>query len=416
MRKINRQTAFGPETDALRDVVVHALQEDVQVKKKLWTVPLIAALILMLAAGALALVLGNFEWVVALESEQGAFHTWPADDRTALVRQLVQEGMIAEDEQVQRLLAGGLSDADASALATEIVTEGLGLREDIVTFMTLLEQVKGPIPFWTIEDKAWYYDTLEKNGVLGNDALDRYILPREGDIPQTQAEQTAFDAICDAYRLAPEALATYKTAVDFYVIRGDEDAAKWLVSFHALLPEGDGYSYTPRYYAVVDARTGEIVDDPVLQIQTPAQQVASMAITPEQAREMDALYAEKGHQMYWSHEERAAYLPDRFQMPEPGAISEEEATRIAWDALVANGGVIMDMLDTYKNVAMYYRPYLESTDASLWAIDWIDQEGTDGTTYATVEVLLDAFTGEVVYMYGWGDAVPSPPLMEPLKP
>lgn len=392
-------------------------QEEPVVKRKMWVSVLVAALILMLAAGAVALVLNNYERIAQVEAQQGAFDLWPAQERVELVRLLLEDGLIKRDERTEKLLAGGLAEEEAEALATEIVTEGLGLREDVVTFTALLEKVKGPMGHWSAEDKAWYTEVLRKNEMLGQDAdtAPLPVTPSDNGVSEEQAIQIAFDAVRDAHQLSAQDLGTYKVGTEYYIMPGKEDAPKWLISFFAPTDDG-GYRQYANYYAVVDPQTGTVVSDPEAMLLSPAEQVAQLTITPEAARERQKLYDTLGAPYHWTPEDRARYHPETFGFPQADDISEEEAVRIARQALEANPRFVPEKFDPYVAISMYViaNPMVEEpqygANTPYWTIQFVHEEGTPpkDINYGTISLDVHAKTGEVLQVWGWGDAFRAP--------
>lgn len=390
-------------------------QEEPIVKRKMWVAALVAALILMLAVGAVALVLSNFERVAEVEAQQGAFDLWPAQARVELVEMLLEDRLIERDERVERLLAGGLTEEETEALATEIVTEGLGLREDVVTFTSLLENVKGPIGHWSAEDKAWYAEALHKNGLLGQDAdsAPQPVAPDATGISEEQAIQIAFDAVREAYHLSTEELAAYKVGTEYYAIPGKENEPKWLISFFAPNNEG-GFRQYANYYAAVDPKTWAVVSDPEAMLQTPAERVAELTITPEEGRERQKLYDSLGSNYHWTAEERARYHPDWYAMPAASTVPEEEAIRIARDALNAHPRFVPEKFAPYTAYTLYIIAGAEISNvpdlnAPYWDILFVHEVGElpNNITYGIIDVAVHAETGEVLAVWGWGDAFPN---------
>lgn len=379
-------------------------------RKKVGVIVLIAVLMLALAVGAVALVMSGYERVAEMEATQGSFYTWPAGERVALVELLLEEGVLIRDEQVDRLLAGGMTEEETERLATQIIAEGLGIREDIIGFVSILETVKGPMVHWSPEDKAWYTDVLRENGILGSDAdtVPNPIWPVADGITQAEAEKIAFEAVAEAFRFDREELAGYKASAEYYAIPGAEEAAKWMITFYAPEPDG-GYKQYSGYYAVIDPKTGEVVDDSEHGLYTPEQNVARMEITPEMQREMAALYDTKGHHNLWTEEERARYMPDRFGIPDANAIPSEEAIRIAWETVLADERTLPDKLGAYESVALYIPGYPEESTESAdpyWHVVLYDPKPISeyGPFSGEIDVMMVARTGEVFYVNGWGDA------------
>ncbi len=395
------------------------LKEEPVMKRKIWVVALVAALVLMLAAGAVALVLSNLERVAELEGTMGSFDTWPAGERVELVRMLLEEGLIQRDEAVERLLAGGLPDQETVKLATEIVTQGMGVREDVVCFVSILETLKGPIGHWSPEDKAWYTDVLRENGLLGVDAEDTLhpIRPEDVEMTQAEAEKIAFDAVAEAYGFDPAELSAYKAGAEYSAVPGKEDQAKWMITFYPPDPKG-GHKAFSRYYVLVDPRTREVVSDPEQYLLTPAQRVGEMEITPDQLRQRDALYDTKGHHYHWTHQERALYMPDRFALPSPDGIPEDQAVRAALEAVQNHERFVPEAYVGYETVPLFCPGRLTETTLTTkpyWCVVLVNQVEADGTlenpygiTYGEIDVMLDAESGQVFNISGWGDAFPLP--------
>ena len=190
-----------------------------------------------------------------------------------------------------------------------------------------------------------------------------------------------------------------------------------MITFYPPDPEG-GHKAFSGYYAVIDPKTGEVVSAPEYHLFTPAERVAEMEITPQQQRERATLYDTKGHHFHWTHEERALYMPDRFSLPGAEDIPEDEAVRIAWEAVQSHAGIVLEVLEGYETIPLFC-PGLPSettlTTKPYWSIvriDWVEADGTlnnpYGIIYGEVAVMLDAESGEVFHVYGWGDAFPSP--------
>lgn len=415
---ISRETldaALPPMSDAYGDRASRLLdqlpskQEAPIVKRKMWLIALIAALILMLAAGAVALVMGHYERVAELEAQQGAFDRWPAQARVELVTMLLEEGATKRDERVDRLLSGGLPEDDAEALATEIVTDGLGLQADVVTLTSLLEKAKGPMGQWSAADKAWYTEVLRSNGLLGldGDTAPQPVAPDERGVSEAQAIQIAFDAVKDAHRLSPDALAAYRVGTEYYISPEKADEPKWKIAFFA--PTGDGgYRQYENYYAVVDPKTGAVVSDPDAMLMTPAEQVAALTITPEAARARQHLYDTLGPAYHWTAEDRVRYHPEWYATPAPDAVPEEDAIRIAKDALTQQARFVPEKFGPYTAYAIYTvaEDWGEGLVPPYWAINFIHEEGElpNSITYGTIQVFVKAETGKVLRIEGWGDA------------
>ena len=88
------------------------------------------------------------------------------------------------------------------------------------------------------------------------------------------------DAIMEAYGYDSAYLATCKAGAEFSTLVGMDDQPKWTITFYQ--PDSDGgYKQYSMLTAVVDPKTGEVIDASEAGYETPAQRVAMMPISPE---------------------------------------------------------------------------------------------------------------------------------------
>jgi hypothetical protein len=162
--------------------------------------------------------------------------------------------------------------------------------------------------------------------------------------------------------------------------------------------------YLVRAYSVVVDNTGTVIADPDVDMPLPGDGIEA----PEQLLGQAELYDTKGHQYYWTHEERAKYLPERHAIPDAEAIPEAEAIRIAWEVAQNHEQIIPEKLAGYETIALYCPAEAQTfTTEPFWEIVLIDEDpnaGPAGTTYGAINIMLNYRSGEVVYVYGFGDA------------
>ena len=402
--------SYVDDLPSLRYDIMQKVRGEKPVKRKL-SISLVIAIALILAAFT-ALAIAHFNEtagkIANMEAEKGYYETWSADDRVALVRMLVESGELSEDDRVKTLLSGTLDDAAASALATEIITAWGPEREDTITLISILETVKGPMGQWSPEDKAWYAALLRETGLMGWDnpgAEYDPIMPTGDALSQAGAVRVAFDAVVEAYGYDPAYLATYKPGAEYCKLVGLDDQPKWIITFYQPDPKG-GYRQYSMVSAVIDPKTAKVVDATEAGYPTPAQTVAKLEITPQQILERTALYDTKGHHYYWTHEERARYMPDRFLVPDADAIPETEAIRLAWEITKNHEQIIPEKLDSrYKTLAIYCTPTEGVSSEPYWAIVIVHEDpnaGPYGTTYGEITIELDWKTGELLGVWGLG--------------
>ena len=64
-----------------------------------------------------------------MEEKTGAFASWTLADKLETVKQLAEAGLLDGDERAARLMDGDATDAEAHALADEIVAQTLGVSK-----------------------------------------------------------------------------------------------------------------------------------------------------------------------------------------------------------------------------------------------------------------------------------------------
>lgn len=439
MKKRDLQAMFGSVPDRFEQSVAAALDKtkEEKVMKRKIPVALVFALVIILALGVAFAIVSWRETarqIATMEAEQGYFDEWSGESRVALVRLLVDAGEMAPDARTERLLAGGMGEAETVALATEVITQWGEMREDVVTLMSILERVWGRYPDeWSVENLAWYTQTLVETGRIGHDE-ERFYLPGEGDLPREEAERVARQAILDETDFTAEDMRDWTVTYEFYAMPGDEEGPKWLVKYH--IPREDGELDWPRYSVAVSSPEGEVVTDPLRGIDRPGQGDADRAAYEAAQNDplvqawRDWMDKEVAHQFYIAPvEKKAAFTRDMrplilaaveagnpyvdegmramaahvYGVPGPEDVPEAEALALARQAVV-------DAFGLPAQTVAYFQPhiYYDMTDAGrpLWTFFFniynSDHYEDEAYTAAIRElprgyrVELDACTGEVL--------------------
>jgi hypothetical protein len=239
-----------------------SVKEELPVKRKI-SVALVFALVTVLlarAAFAIASWYQHAERIAEMEAQQGYYSDWSADSRVTLVRYLVEGELLTTNERIERLLSGNLDAEAASQLATEIITEWSGVREDAISLMSILESVWGHYPYeWSQEDLTWYTNTLEANGEKPET---RFSIPEVGVLSKEQAISIAVERIKPLVNYSQEVWDGYTISAIYGSLESQQftgnDDPYWKVEFHPPT------RWTTRTYipaVVIDPRTGEIFSD-----------------------------------------------------------------------------------------------------------------------------------------------------------
>ncbi len=199
---INHDTVRAAIDDCFADVqnapsllggVMRRAKGEVKVKKKL-SVGLICVIVMLLAA-ATALAAGLMGWgdgaeYLKKENAQGKFDSWTGAERAALVQSLLEFGAIEESDDTRALLSGNAKEEDQAALAERIMTEWLEAPVDHVAFRPIMEKTWGTFSAWTLEQKAWFTDTMIEAGLQQPD-FEKYVLPTSDVLSQEEAKSIA---------------------------------------------------------------------------------------------------------------------------------------------------------------------------------------------------------------------------------
>lgn len=169
-----------------RDVLRH-VRGEIKVKKKL-SVGFVLVIALVLAAvTALAAMTLNayYEKAIEKEGESGRIQDWSTADKITLVDWMVEAGIELDEAKVAQLHNDGLSEDAKGTLAMEIINGYYSARDGILTSVDIIAKEKGPIEYWSLEDKAWLSEMMAK--YQPEEVSSVNLLPTKGDITQEQA-------------------------------------------------------------------------------------------------------------------------------------------------------------------------------------------------------------------------------------
>lgn len=186
------------EAPSLRCKILRKAKGEEPMVKKISMTLVIALVILALAAVAVAATVlwkDAGEKVAELEGEYGYYDTWDTATKIELVRDLYEMEALKENADAERLLKGeGMTDAEKDALCDRIMLDYIGEdRVDLIcleTILSTLNDVEGGTTAWSVEDKYWYNQMLDKYGMLSSESQ-RFILPEAGEINQEEAVRIA---------------------------------------------------------------------------------------------------------------------------------------------------------------------------------------------------------------------------------
>jgi len=358
--------------------MLRQMRGETKVKKKLSLALVLALAICLLAATALAVTLWKnyYDQIARNEGEIGYFDSWSGEKRAEFVLAMQSEGLVFDQEQIEKLKSGEVSDADKARIATDLILDKYpGMREDTITAISILEAEKGILPTWSMEDKAAYTQMLVKTNTLGYDE-EMYWLPGEKDIPLQQAVEIANEAIKAEFEESEETLKALTLYTEVRSYADQKDERTWFVYY---MKEGASVYEAPSEYSVwINSQTGE-----VLSVSSPARQVGAENNYPEPIVQMwqeaiEAYYSAqpytleslvrlkaewtdrmeelKQHTPHWSGFRKVIKnaVEQDIRLPEEGAIALDVAWEKAEAAVLALPGWNAEKLAMFGRYAEVY--------------------------------------------------------------
>lgn len=199
----------------LAQKVLAKAKGEIKVKKRL-SVGFVLVIALVLAAvTALAAMTLNayYEKAIEKEGKSGLIQDWNTTDKVALVDWMVEAGVELDESQVAQLHSADLSEGEQGALAMEIINGYYPARDGILTSVDIIAKEKGPIEYWSLEDKAWLSAMMAK--YQPEEVSSVNLLPTEGDITKEQAVEIMYAYYEKEYGLKREDFDESKMAISF---------------------------------------------------------------------------------------------------------------------------------------------------------------------------------------------------------
>ncbi|MDI9519899.1 MAG: hypothetical protein QM308_01895 [Bacillota bacterium] len=245
-------------TDEQSLKVVDRIRGEEKVKKKMSLAMVLALALALLAVTGLAVTLWKnyYDNMAKNEGENGYFDTWSGQRRADFVLDMAKEGAAFNSEALDRLKDAATSETEKADIATRLLMDKYDLSEDTITAISIMEKEKGPLPGWSLEDKAKYTRMLVETGTLGADE-EMYWLPGEGDLTIEQAGEMAKAAIKDKYGARDRDFEAMRVIAELRSCADEQANKVWRVFY--LNPDQDLYDM-PVFDVKLEAGTGEIIE------------------------------------------------------------------------------------------------------------------------------------------------------------
>jgi len=375
---------------SLRNEIMQKVRGEVIMKRKL-SAGLVLAIVLLLitfAAVAATLLWENYATKAKqIEGEQGSYVNWKIEDKIDLVKALVDMGYIEGTGKASNLFNSTKSEEEAHIIADQILMDLTQRDADDISISEITYAVMGYFTSWTPEQRVWWQELMGYE----SGAVDTFVKPGPLDLPVDDVIKIAKIKLSESYGLESGYFDkdNVKATADLYVTNNRPDYRRWMVLFSIHREDSD---YLDRVYSVVIDNTGSVIADPDVEIQLPGE-------GGDMARYK--LSDEKGHYIFWTHEERAQYMPERFIVPATDAISEAEAILIALEAVRSDERSLHINFEGYIPMAMFCKAIPDNplNQNDYWVITLVKNMTKDYTNEGEVNVYIDAITGVVFYLF-----------------
>ncbi|HHT16032.1 MAG TPA: hypothetical protein GXZ86_09255 [Clostridiales bacterium] len=421
-------------SDSEARMLLAQAKEGKRVKRKLPVALVLAVLMVLMAATAVAIVFGWTRGAHFLEKEQaGKFAYWTEQEQIELVESLVTDGYISADDRVRQMRDTSSSSEERAGIVKSILLNWLAApTEEYIAFCPIMERIWGTFGDWSVEQKAWFSNTLIEAGVQQPD-FELYVFPTENDIPEEQAKRIAMAHLCEWFDIQLKDLQqdhVYTSFVIFplprlaegrtqYTTEGQK--AQWHFEFGI-----DDRSAVPSYLTVnVEPITGYV---DVYQFVQRMQQEKYMRHWPDIALQAENFMKTENYRpfMEWSLEARAMWSQEmapvirqhdeteldnyllaisRFEygLPQTNMLNQEQATKAAVLAIEKAFQFTEQELEMYDLRYLYF----DVTDPaqSKWRLhmsasgiqaDTLTKGHPEKLTNYVVEI--DPITGETLNM------------------
>jgi len=318
------------------------------VKEKL-SMGLVFVLILLLTGTvALAVSLLWQDYVPQMkqtEHEMGDYVEWPAARRVQLAKEIVAMGYLDESEDTEILSSEMATEQDKAAAADRLMLKLTGLEDVKEVHSTLITYaIMGHEDTWTPEQRVWWQEIVSMHSDAA--ATDTLVVPTKEDLSEADAVAIAKAAIQEAYGFDDTYMNSLHPVANLYVTEQRPDYKRWDIQFKKYRDGSDNY-LEKVYCAIVD-ENGEVISDPDVGIEHPAESVARQKVRSEgianaENPEITKIYEQYSNMMgtrsIWrlTLAEKAEMLGEDNGIPRSEDISETEAVEIARKRLASLG-------------------------------------------------------------------------------
>lgn len=197
-----------------------------KVKKKLSvaTVLLIALVAISVTAFAIISLQQYYEKTIENEGNYGLIKDWSAKDHIAFVEMMTEASIRLDESKLIQMRNSTLEEEARRRIAWELIQEYYPARDGILTSVDIIAKEKGPVEYWSLEDKAWFSEQMLKYQPSNLSSIS--ILPKEGNVNQEEAEKIFFDYYKTQYGLERSDYVLDTLVVSFSEVKTDTGASR----------------------------------------------------------------------------------------------------------------------------------------------------------------------------------------------
>ena len=154
-----------------------------------------------------------YEKTIEKEGSHGLMRDWESSDHIAFVEMMLEAGIELDDKALADMNNEDLTEKVRGEIAWKIIQDYYPSRDSVLTAVDVIAKEKGPIEYWSLEDKAWFSEMMLK--YQPDEVSGVNLLPSEDDITQEQAMEIMYDYYLKEYGLTREQFDEEKISVYF---------------------------------------------------------------------------------------------------------------------------------------------------------------------------------------------------------
>lgn len=260
---------------------------------------------------------------------------------------------------------------------------------DNTDWVVQLDRAGKPVELRSIENAGWPFPYGLDEMFAG-----KVVTPEADEITSKEAADIAWELFVNAW---PEhgARESYEMTAALRAVERLNMRA-WTISIDEVANKGEESEWRISYLVVLRSTNGSVIYNT-----EPDEYRDNITSFHEYARQAE-MEKEKGPLFTWSLEDKAAFSPDVYAVPQEGQMTQEQAWEIAVKALKEQKGWTDDLL---KDYTPYYFFCLPLYDLPLrWDIQVLTPAAVTEGNMDGFYVGIDADTGETLWVWGPGDS------------